>query len=156
MSRRLTFNLKRRLPTVMLAIFAVTILAVVDVLAADAHACSGLHAGITAQYVPNRPPFTEPNHVRVSFILLNDGETEADVAAGSWKIVIDDVELKDSGMIFGNGPQPIGGYQRLHPGATYQFWYELQATEYFARSGEHKVYWKGDGFRSSTVTVRVP
>jgi hypothetical protein len=113
--------------------------------------CRGLHAGITAQVVPM---YTENRAVSLTFIVLNDSEAPLDVQASSWKIVIDGSELKDSGMIFGNGPGPVGGYQILKPGEHYQFGKALPIPEYFS-IGEHKVSWKGDGFQSPTITVRI-
>lgn len=60
--------------------------------------CSGLHAGIRAQIIP---PYTETPSVMLSFVLLNDSDAPIDVEAGSWSIVIDGSELKNSGDIFG-------------------------------------------------------
>ena len=57
----------------------------------------------------------------VAFRLLNDSETTQNTAPESWQIVIDGKELEDSGMIFGNGPEPTGGYGTLEAGATFDF-----------------------------------
>jgi hypothetical protein len=62
--------------------------------------------------------YTENFGVQLSFMLLNDSDAPTDVNSESWKIVIDGSELKDSGMIFGNGPEPTGGYHILKPGNT--------------------------------------
>ena len=74
--------------------------------------CLGLHAGITAQLTQG---YSDPS-VMVSFLLLNDPETSQNTAPGSWRIVIDGNELKDSDWILGNGPAPVGGTERLQPG----------------------------------------
>jgi hypothetical protein len=71
--------------------------------------CRGLHAGIRAELVRHDLPSTQPPFVMINFILLNDDETAVNSSADSWKIVIDGKELSDSGMIFGNGPGPVGG-----------------------------------------------
>jgi hypothetical protein len=91
----------------------------------------------------------------LTFVLLNDSETPVDVEAGSWKIVLDGSELSDSGMIFGNGPTPEGGYRILKPGESYELGTALPIVEYFLPNGQHKVSWKGTGFESSTITVTI-
>jgi hypothetical protein len=114
--------------------------------------CPGLHAGIRAQIIP---PNTETPSVMLSFILLNDSETPVDVEAGSWRIVVNGSELNDSGMILGNGPMPVGGYQVLKPGETYEFGKVLPIAEYFLPDGQYKVSWKGAAFQSPTIIVTI-
>jgi len=118
--------------------------------------CAGLHAGITAQFVPIKPGFTAPAHVQLALVLINDSNDAFDVKAGSWKILIDGVELQDSDSIFGNGPTPTGGWTILQAGQYYELGKALPVSKYFQKAGEHKVSWKGNGFRSSTITVKVP
>jgi hypothetical protein len=111
--------------------------------------CSGLHAGIRAQVIsPNTPS------VVLSFLLLNDSATPVDVEAGSWRIVVNGSELNDSGMIFGNGPMPVG-YQVLKPGESYEFGKALSIAEYFLPNGQCKVSWKGAAFQSPTIMVTI-
>lgn len=117
-----------------------------------AKSCSGLHAGIRAQIIP---PYTETPSVMVSFLLLNDSDAPIDVEAGSWSIVINGSELKNSGEIFGNGPMPVGGYHSLKPGESYELAKSLPIVEYFLPNGEHEVSWKGTGFHSPTITVTI-
>ena len=112
--------------------------------------CPGLHGGIRAQIMPS---YTEPPAVMITFVLLNDSETPVDVQAGSWRIVINGSELNDSGMIFGNGPGPVGGYKILKPGETYEFGKSLPIAEYFFPNGRYKVSWKAAAFQSPTITV---
>ena len=114
--------------------------------------CSGLHAGIRAQIIP---PYTETPSVMLTFVLLNDSEMPVDVGAGSWGIVIDERELKNSGMLFGNGVTPVGGYRILQPGETHKFGISLPITEYFLPNGQHKVSWRGAVFQSPTITVTI-
>jgi hypothetical protein len=114
--------------------------------------CPGLHAGIRAQIIP---PYTETPSVMLTFVLLNDSETPLDVEAGSWRIVINGSELNDSGMIFGNGPGPVGGYKVLKPGGIYEFGKTLPIAEYFLPNGQYKVSWKGAAFQSPTITVTI-
>jgi hypothetical protein len=119
---------------------------------AFAKTCPGLHAGIRAQIIP---PFTETPSVMLTFVLLNDSETPVDVEAGSWRIVVNGSELKDSGMIFGNGPMPVGGYRVLKPGEIYELGTALPIAEYFLPNGQYKVSWKGAAFQSPTITVTI-
>jgi hypothetical protein len=119
---------------------------------AFAKTCPGLHAGIRAEIIP---PFTETPSVMLTFVLLNDSETPVDVEAGSWRIVVNGSELKDSGMIFGNGPMPVGGYRVLKPGEIYELGTALPIAEYFLPNGQYKVSWKGAAFQSPTITVTI-
>ena len=114
--------------------------------------CTGLHAGIRAQIIP---PYTETPSLLLTFVLLNDSETPLDVEAGSWRIVINGDELKDSSWIFGNGPAPEGGYKVLNPGESYAFGKALPIAEYFLPNGQYKVSWKGPAFQSPTITVTI-
>lgn len=116
-----------------------------------AHSCAGLHAGIQAQIAPGA---AQPS-VMVSFLLLNDGEKPIDVAEKTWKIIIDGSVLTDSGMIFGNGPAPAGGWTALSPGANYQLGKALPISTYFPKKGNYKVSWKGLGFQSSTIVITI-
>jgi hypothetical protein len=114
--------------------------------------CRGLHAGIRAQIMG---PNIETPNVALSFILLNDSDPPVDVEAGSWRIVVDGTDLKDSDYLLGNGPHPVGGYRVLKPGESYEFGIALPIVEYFLPNGEHKVSWRGAGFESSTISVTI-
>jgi hypothetical protein len=114
--------------------------------------CPGLHAGIRAQLMS---PNTETRAVMLSFVLLNDSETPIDVEVRSWRIVVNGKDLNDSGMIFGNGPEPVGGYRVLNPGESYEFGKALPIAEYFLPNGPYKVSWKGGAFQSPTITVTI-
>jgi hypothetical protein len=71
------------------------------------------------------------------------------------QIVIDGKEVEESDFIFGNGPQPPGGYGILQPGESYEFGKGLEVGKYFPDAREYKVSWRGYGFQSSTIAVRV-
>ena len=70
--------------------------------------------------------------------------------------MIDGVELQDSDFIFGNGPMPTGGWTTLQADQYYELGKALPIGKYFPGAGEHKVSRKGDGFHSSTITIRIP
>ena len=116
--------------------------------------CTGLHAGITAQLMQATQGYSEPS-VMVAFHLLNDSETAQTTAPESWKLVIDGKELSDSGWIFGNGPEPAGGYGTLVTGSTFDFGKALPIAKYFPETKEYRISWKGRHFQSPTVTVRI-
>lgn len=118
--------------------------------------CAGLHAGITAQLVSLVPGFPDPEHVVLSFLVVNDSDSAQNVAAGSWKLIVNGTELPDSGMIFGNGPVPLGGWNELKPGENYQFGKALPVTTYFNKPGDYRVSWKAEGFQSPTILIRIP
>jgi hypothetical protein len=117
--------------------------------------CGGLHAAIRGELVRRDPPYTQPPFVMLTFILLNDSDAPINAVEGSWQIVIDGKELKDSDFIFGNGPGPVGGYGILNPGESYGLGKGLELSRYFPEEREYKVLWKGKGFQSSTITVKV-
>jgi hypothetical protein len=109
-----------------------------------------LHAGIRAQIVPIKDGYSQPAHV-----LFNDSDSAVDVAANSWKIVVDGVELSESGWIFGNGPMPATGWTQLQPGQHYELGKALPIAKYFTHPGEYRVSWRGERFQSPTITVKV-
>ena len=71
--------------------------------------CGGLHAAIRGELVRRDPPNTGPPFVMLTFILLNDSDAPMNAVGGGWQMVIDGKELPDSGVIFDNGPGPVGG-----------------------------------------------
>lgn len=111
-----------------------------------------LHAAIRAELVRRDPPYTQPPFVMVTFILLNDGESPVNATEEVWKLFIDGKEQEGA---FNSGPQPIGGYGTLNPGEYYEFGVGLELSRFFPQERDYKMYWKGKGFRSSTITVKV-
>jgi len=118
--------------------------------------CAGLHAGITAQLVSLTPGYSDPEHVLLAFLIVNDSDSVRNVSAGSWKLIVNGVELPDSDMLFGNGIGPVGGWNELNPGENYQFSKALPVGTYFKKPGEYRISWKAEGFQSPTITIRIP
>lgn len=112
--------------------------------------CGGLHAALRGE--PS-PPYQQPPVVQLTFILLNDSENPINAVEERWKIVIDGKELKDSDFILCCGPRPSGGFGTLKPGESYDFGVALERGKYFPEKREYRVFWKGKGFQSSTITV---
>ncbi len=90
------------------------------------------------------------------FTLVNDGDAVINPQVKSWKIMVNGVELKDSGFIsgfiFGNGPRGAGS-EALPPGDNLRFGYAL--GEYFGKPGIYTVSWKGNGFETLPIVFRV-
>jgi hypothetical protein len=142
----------------MLATVALLALTLIPSLAAQGeheNTCGGLHAAIGGEVVRRDPLATQSPYVMLTFVLLNDSEAPINTVEGSWQIVIDGKELKDSGLIFGNGIRPVGGWGILKPGESFQFGKGLALSNYFPDEREYKVSWKGKGFQSSTIIVRI-
>jgi hypothetical protein len=120
--------------------------------------CTGLHAGITAQILSLKPgyAYSDPEHVLLAFLVVNDSDSVRNVAVGSWKIVINGTELPDSQWIFDNGPEPVGGWNELSPGESYRFSKTLPVSTYFKKPGEYRVSWKAEGFQSPAILIRIP
>jgi hypothetical protein len=125
--------------------------------AQDKHAgtCGGLHAAIGGEVVRRDPLATQSPYVMLTFVLLNDSDAPINTVEESWQIVINGKELKESDIIFGNGPRPVGGWGILKPGESFQFGKGLALSNYFPDEREYKVSWKSKGFQSSTIVVRI-
>lgn len=122
------------------------------IIALHSQCAPGLHAGIQGPMLPikNGP------YVLLSFLLLNDSDTEIAVKPESWKIVINGEELEDSGMIFDNGPMPAKELTPLQPGDAHALMKPFPMKKYFPHPGRYTIAWKGSGFVSSTITIIIP
>jgi hypothetical protein len=90
--------------------------------------------------------------LNVEFTLVNDGETTVDPKVGASRIVVNGVELADSGLILGNGPRDAR-FSALPPGEHLRFGYAL--GDHFKEPGVYRVSWRGEDFRSPEVVFRV-
>lgn len=118
--------------------------------------CRGLHAGILAEFVKRDTSNNQTPFVEVNFVLLNDGDTPQDTSPGTWTLVIDGKESSDSGMMFGNGPRPTGGWRTLNSGEAAEFGIALEVSKYFTEAREYRLSWKGAGFQSPTIIFSPP
>jgi hypothetical protein len=117
--------------------------------------CACLHAGITAQLVSLKPGYSDPEHVLLALLIVNDSDSTRNVSVGSWKLIVSGNELPDSDMIFGIGLAPAGGWSELNPGENCQFSKALQVSTYFKKPGVYRISRKAEGFRSPTITIRI-
>lgn len=108
-----------------------------------------LHATLNTNNIHSEPPM-----MMLEFNLMNDSDGPLDSSLKTWKLIIDDREIKDSDMLFGNGPEPIGGYGTVASGTTFRFGKGLSLARYFPEARDYKVYWVSEGFRSNTITVK--
>ena len=107
-----------------------------------------------ASVTVNRPLFHSgwTKELSLHFTLVNDGSETVDPKIGSSKIIINGVELKDSGFILGNGPRDKR-WRALPSGDSLEFTYTLE--EYFKTPGIYRVSWKGENFETPTIVFRV-
>jgi len=88
----------------------------------------------------------------IYFTLVNDGSRTIDPKIESSKIIINGVELGDSGFILSNGPRDKR-WRALPPGDSLEFTYALE--DYFKEPGVYRVSWKGENFETPTIAFRV-
>lgn len=88
----------------------------------------------------------------IHFTLVNDGGETADPKIESSKIVINGVELEESGFILGSGLRDAR-WKALPAGEAVEFTYALE--KYFKQPGIYRVSWKGDNFETPVITFRV-
>jgi hypothetical protein len=155
MTPKLTNRLKSN-PLSQIIMVLLTLTLITSLAAQDQHdACGGLHAAISGEVVRRDPLATQSPYVMLTFVLLNDSDAPINTVEESWQIVIEGKELKESDIIFGNGLRPVGGWGLLKPGESYQFGNGLALSNYFPEEREYKVSWKGKGFQSSTIVVKI-
>jgi hypothetical protein len=81
----------------------------------------------------------------LTFILLNDSEKPIKTLEGSWTIVIDGKELDNSGIIFGNGPGPVGGWGTLNPGNHMNLGRDSNSADIFRRNRNTACFGRAKG-----------
>ncbi len=90
----------------------------------------------------------------ISFHLENKSPDAVECRPETWIIMVDGKELADSGLIFGNGPSPVGGYGSLPAGTSFDFAKGLDIVRYFPDFKEHSVQWRAAGFTSNIFRFR--
>jgi hypothetical protein len=113
---------------------------------ADQTRVGSLWAGLTV----NHPIFRagQTKDLRIEFTLVNDGDRVIDPKIPESHIVINGKELGDSAMILGSAHS-----ERLPPGESLQFDHLL--GDQFKQPGVYRVSWKGAGFQSSEILLRI-
>ena len=102
----------------------------------------------------NRPFVTQgqTKDLRIDFTLVNDADTVIDPRIAESHIVINGKELADSDVILGNAPKD-SRLSALPPGDHLQFGFAL--GEFFNEPGIYRVSWKGTGFQSPEIVIRI-
>jgi len=102
----------------------------------------------------NHPLFKagQTKDLRIEFTLVNDGDGVTDPKISESRIVINGKELADSGLILGSGPNDAR-FKALSPGDSLQF--SLLLGDEFKEPGTYRVSWKGRGFQSPEIVLRI-
>jgi hypothetical protein len=117
---------------------------------ADMKKSGNLWAGLSV----NHPIFKvgEAKDLRIEFTLVNDGDKVIDPKIPESRIVINGKELSDSGMIL-SSVQTGAHSDALSPGESLQV--DCLLGDQFKEPGIYRVSWKGAGFQSSEIVLRI-
>ena len=117
---------------------------------ADQKKAGSLWAGLSV----NHPVFKagQTKDLRIEFTLVNDGDKVIDPKIPESRIVIDGKELGDSGSILSSA-QKGNRPKALPPGESVQF--DCALGDRFKEPGIYRVSWKGSGFQSSEIVLRI-
>jgi hypothetical protein len=112
------------------------------------------HPKLWASLSVSRPLFHAgwTKELLIHFTLVNDGSKTIDPRIESSKIIINGVELENSGFILSNGPRDRR-WRAVPPGDSLEFTYALE--DYFKEPGIYRVSWKGDNFETPTIVFRI-
>jgi hypothetical protein len=117
---------------------------------ADQKKAESLWAGLSV----NHPNFKagQRKDVRIEFTLVNDGDKVIDPRIAESQIVINGKELADSGLIL-SSVQKGTRFNALPPGESLQF--DCPLGDRLKEPGVYRVSWKGFGFQSSEIVLRI-
>jgi hypothetical protein len=90
--------------------------------------------------------------LRIEFSLINDGDKPMDPKIAEATIVINGKELADSKSIFGDVSKDLR-IKALAPGESLQF--NVLLGDHFKEPGTYRVSWRGVGFQSSEILLRI-
>ena len=88
----------------------------------------------------------------IEFTLVNDGAKVIDPQIAESRILINGAELSVSGSILSTGLKDAQ-VKALSPGNNLQFGVAL--GDHFTEPGTYRVSWKGTGFQSPEIVIRV-
>jgi hypothetical protein len=117
---------------------------------ADQTKAGSLWAGLMV----NHPIFRagQTKDLRIEFTLVNDGDQVIDPKIPESRIVINGKELSDSGTILSSVEEGTRS-EALPPGESLQF--DRLLGDQFKEPGIYRVFWKGAGFQSSEIVLRI-
>ncbi len=90
--------------------------------------------------------------LRIEFTLVNDGNKVIDPKILESRIVINDKELADSGLVVSSVPKEAR-FKALSPGDNLQL--SVLLGDHFKEPGTYRVSWKGIGFLSPEIVLRI-
>jgi len=125
-------------------------LAAVKLGTADQKKAGSIWAGLSVNHSIFKAGQTED--LRIEFTLVNDGDKVIDPKIPESQIVINGKELSDSGMIL-SSVQKGTRFKALPPGESLQF--DCLLGDQFKEPGVYRVSWKGSGFQSSEIVLRI-
>jgi hypothetical protein len=116
----------------------------------DQPKAGSLWAGLSV----NHPIFKagQTKDLRIEFTLANDGDKVIDPKIADSRIVINGKERTDSGLIF-SSVQKGARFKALSPEDSLQFSFPL--GDQFKEPGTYRIYWKGAGFHSPEIVLRI-
>jgi hypothetical protein len=94
----------------------------------------------------------EVKGLNVEFTLVNDGTATIDPRIAESRIVVNGMELADSGLILGSGPRDAR-FAALPPGEHLRLGCTL--GDRLAEPGIYRLSWRGKNFQSPEVVFRV-
>jgi hypothetical protein len=117
---------------------------------ADQEKAGSLWAGLSV----NHPVFRagQTKDLRIEFTLVNDGDKVIDPKIADSRIIINGKELSDSKLIL-SSVQKDARFKALPPGESLQF--DRLLRDQFKEPGTYRVSWKGSGFHSSEIVLRI-
>jgi hypothetical protein len=90
--------------------------------------------------------------LRIEFTLVNDGDKVIDPRIADSRIVSNGKERTDSGLILSSVEKGTR-FTALSPGESLQF--DCLLGDHFKEAGTYRIAWKGAGFQSPEIVLRV-
>jgi hypothetical protein len=102
----------------------------------------------------NHPIFKvgQTNDLRIEFTLVNDRDKPIDSKIADSQIIINGKELNDSGLIL-SSVQKGDRSNALPPGQSLRL--DCLLGDRFKEPGIYRISWKGAGFQSSEIVIRI-
>jgi hypothetical protein len=91
----------------------------------------------------------QTKNLRIEFSVVNDGDKAIDPKIAESRIVINGNEFTEPGSVFGKDAP----FKALSPGESLRFDWLL--GDYLKEPGLYRVCWKGVGFQSSEIVLRI-
>jgi hypothetical protein len=118
--------------------------------AADQKKAGTLWAGLSVNH-----PIFKAGHtkdLRLEFTLVNDGDKVIDPKIAGSRILINGKELGDSGLIL-TSVLKEAQFKGMSPGESLQF--DCLLGDQFTEPGVYRISWKGAGFQSCEIVIRI-